>query len=362
LTSGKISLGASNLTIGISGSIAGASTANYIIAEGTGSLVQRVTNNTTRAFPVGISSYYIPTSIGLSLASASDNFSVRVFDKVYSLGTTGTLATSFAVNATWVISEATPGGSNASVTLQWPAALELPGFDRNVSRVTDYNSGYWNYGNTDIMATGSNPYAATRSGFNSVSLFTITSFDLLPVTWLTLAGKNENQNNYIHWSTLTGADNNYFVIEVSDNGSNFSEIGRVSTAGNTASIHEYNFVHYNVITPIHYYRIKQVDVNGRYSYSKIIKISSTASGINGITILMNPVINKPVIAIQLTKGMAGTITITDAAGRIVYKEKTKLQAGNNIIEISSFSQPAGVYLITLVDENGLKLTARFVKQ
>jgi len=362
LTSGKISLGNNNLTMSTSSSITGASSSNYIIAEGTGSLIQQVNSNTTKSFPVGISSYYLPASIGLNLTSTPDNFSVRLMDKVYSQGTTGNIVTGKAVNATWIMSESTAGGSDASVSLQWPAALEMSGFSRNFSRLADYNSGSWNYGPSDISASGSNPYTVTRSGFNSFSLFAISSFEALPVSWLTLTGKNENRNNYIYWSTASEKNNSYFVIEVSANGNNFSEIGRLNAAGNPGSVHEYNFVHYNVNTIVNFYRIKQVDIDGRFSYSKIIKLSSSVSGSNNISILMNPVKNKPVIAIQLTREIAGTIIITDAAGRIVYKQKTNLGAGNNIIEIDSFSQPAGLYRVTFTDENELKLTAGFVKQ
>jgi hypothetical protein len=105
-----------------------------------------------------------------------------------------------------------------------------------------------------------------------------------------------------------------------------------------------------------------VDLDRKFSYSKIIKLSSAAYSSNNISILMNPVKNNPVMAIQLTQGTAGTIIITDAAGRIVYKEKRNLQAGSNIIEVSSFNQPAGVYRVTFTDENGLKLITSFLKQ
>jgi hypothetical protein len=362
LTSGKISLGNNNLTLGASGSVTAASASGYIIAEGTGSLIQQVNNNTTKSFPVGTSSYFLPASIGLSLASVTDNFSVRVLDKVYAYGNNGGNITTSTVNATWVVSETTPGGSNATVGLQWPAALELSGFNRNFCRLADYNSGSWNYGYSDTAASGSNPYTVARAGFNSVSFFAISSFDALPVTWLTLTGKNENHNNYIQWSTASEINNSYFVIEVSANGNNFSEIGRINASTTPGYIHEYNFVHYNVNTIVNFYRIKQVDLDRKFSYSKIIKLSSAAYSSNNISILMNPVKNNPVMAIQLTQGTVGTIIITDAAGRIVYKEKENLQAGNNIIEVNSFNQPTGVYRVTFTDENGLKLVTGFLKQ
>lgn len=362
LTSGKISLGNNNLTIGNAGSIMEASATNYIIAEANGSLIQQVNNNTTKTFPVGLSSNYIPASIGLSPGSVTDNFSVKVRDEVYSQGTTGNIIFQKAVNATWVITEATAGGSDASVTLQWPASLEMYLFLRDFSRLADFNSGTWNYGSSDIPASGTNPYTVIRSGFNDFSLFAISSSEALPVTWLSIRGKNENQNNYIYWSTAAEKNNSHFIVEVSPNGNDFTEIGHVPANVNPSAIREYSFVHYNVSPGVNYYRIRQVDIDNRYSYSKTIKISSIGSGTNKMVVLMNPVKYELALSIQLNRQITGSLLIKDASGRIVFKQKASLRKGSNILEIRSFILPAGVYWITLTDENTLKLTAGFVKQ
>ena len=68
--------------------------------------------------------------------------------------------------------------------------------------------------------------------------------------------------------TPANKNNSYFIVEASVNGYNFTEIGHVPSNANLSTIKEYNFVHYNVTAIVNYYRIRQVDNNGKYSYSK----------------------------------------------------------------------------------------------
>ena len=323
LTSGKIFLGDNNLTIGTSGSITGASVANYIIAEDSGSLIQQVNNNTTKSFPVGTSSFYIPAGIGLSNTSTTDNFSVRVLDKVYLQDTTGTVDTSFAVNATWVISEATPGGSDASISLQWPAALELTGFNRNSSRLTDYNSGYWDYGPSDMIASGSNPYTVTRSGFNSFSLFTVRSFDLLPVTLLDFMAKRLADNVQLTWKTLNEENVDHYLAERSDDGIHFYGIAQVPSRGNS-NIEIYSITDNKAINHIANYRLRIVDIDGHESFSFIVTV--TDNNVNALlALLTNPVQDEIILVADRQLNGIFNYTITAMNGQ-------PLQQGNLVIQ------------------------------
>lgn len=362
LTAGKLYLTNSNLTIGNAGTITGATGVNYIVANGAGTLVQQVTNGGSKAFPIGTAEQYIPAVIALSAGSVSDNISVRVLDNAYANGDTGPIVTSSAVDATWIINEAVQGGSVAAVTLQWPGVLELTGFMRNASRLAHYTSGTWDYGSTTIAATGADPYVVSRGGFTSFSPFAVSALNALPVTWLSVSGRNTGRDNEITWTTANENNNEYFSVEVSANGRDFEEVGRVQGANNPQFEQHYTFVHKNVPYREAWYRIKQVDIDGWSSYSKTLKIVSGERPRSGLVYITNPASQTVTAMIQAEQTYRIGIVIMDAVGRIVYRQQAPFNAGSNIIDISVSSYAAGVYLLQYVDEHGNRQVVRFIKE
>lgn len=361
LTAGKISLLSNNLTIGSGGSISGASTANYIIAEGTGTLIESVANGSSKSFPIGTTANYIPAAIALTPASTGDNFAVNVLNAVYTSGTTGTAATSGAVNATWLISEGAAGGSDATVTLQWPGSLELSGFNRSVSRLAHYISGNWDYGVSDIAATGSDPYTLSRSGFTSFSPFSVSSFGALPLTWLSISGSHIGHDNYIYWSTAAEVNNDYFSVEVSADGANFTAIGRVPGQSSSSGVHGYSFIHKNVTLPTAYYRIKQVDLDGRFSYSKIISIAANDAASMDFLYITSPVYEGVSAWMSATRPYQTTILLLDMSGKIITRKQVSMNKGANHVDIPLGNVASGTYVLRYQDENDKTRVIRFIK-
>ncbi|HMC87153.1 MAG TPA: T9SS type A sorting domain-containing protein, partial [Chitinophagaceae bacterium] len=359
--SGKISIDNYNLTIGTSGSITGASTNNYAIAVGSGTFIQQVTNGGSKTFPVGTITAYIPAIVTLTAGSTTDNFSVSVLPLVYTHGVTGSVVSAGSVNATWLITEGTAGGSNGTVALQWPASLELSGFNRSLSRLAHYTGGSWDYGASDIAASGSNPYTVVRTGFNSFSPFAVSMVNVLPVAWLNIKGFHKWGNNYIEWATASEQNNQYFEVEYAENGLNFSEAGRVVATGNSNNIRHYSFIHTNIITPILYYRIKQVDIDERFSYSRIIQVSSKTNMVSQVTIAPNPTSNFANITVYVDKASILSLSITDNSGRVIYSANKNVLSGNNNITIDLSGQGSGIYQLKLNDGNGNESVTRFIK-
>ena len=360
-SAGKMSLLSNNLTMGSSGTISGASAANYIIAEGAGTLIQSIANGSSRSFPIGTTANYIPAAIALTPASTADNFAVNVLNAVYLSGTTGAAATSGAVNATWLIGEGTAGGSDATVTLQWPGSLELPGFNRSAARLAHYISSNWDYGLSDIPATGSDPYTLSRSGFTSFSPFAVSSLGALPLTWLNVSGKNIGHDNYIHWSTAAETGNDHFAVEVSPNGADFTEIGRVPSQPSSSGAGDYSFIHRNVTLPLAYYRIKQVDLDGRFSYSKVIAIAAVDAAGTGFRYVTSPAYERVSALIAGTRSFSTDILLLDMAGKILQRQSLTLNKGSNLVDISLNGVAKGIYILQYRNEFGKIEVARFVK-
>ncbi|MEQ9289314.1 MAG: T9SS type A sorting domain-containing protein [Cyclobacteriaceae bacterium] len=100
----------------------------------------------------------------------------------------------------------------------------------------------------------------------------------LPVTWLSFSGKREPAGVGLLWQTATEINNDYFDVERSEDGVAFEVLGARKGAGNTNSVQSYNFLDTKASAFTHYYyRIKQVDFDGQYSYSSTISVLPISS-------------------------------------------------------------------------------------
>ncbi|MDF2188124.1 hypothetical protein [Paraflavitalea sp. CAU 1676] len=360
-TSGRLWLKNNNLTLGTAASVTGANATNYLVADNSGALVQTINGGSTKTYPVGTANHFIPATVAQAGGATTDNISVRVLDHAYTQGETGGVITNGAVDATWLVSEAVPGGSNATITLQWPGVLELPAFLRSVSRLAHFWTGGWEYGSSSLSASGSDPYTLSRSGFTSFSPFAVSSNLALPVTWLSVSAENKGRDNLISWSTTNETDNEYFAVEVSPNGADFTELGRVPGARTTDLEQHYSFLHRSVPYTTAWYRIKQVDLDGRYSYSKMVRVvigDATRSGLQYVT---SPARDQVTLFLRAERAFASQLVVVDAAGRIVHRQSARFNTGNNLLEINVAKQPAGIYFLQYIDEHQEKQVARFLK-
>ena len=93
----------------------------------------------------------------------------------------------------------------------------------------------------------------------------------LPVTLISFTATQPNTNIELHWRTASELNNNYFEVQKSTDGILFSTIGQVSGKGTTNELSTYTYID-DVIFPVAYYQLKQVDYDGVFSLSKIIKM------------------------------------------------------------------------------------------
>lgn len=360
LTAGKLSLDNYDMTMANSAAISGAGTNTYLIAVGSGVLKQQIAASGSKIFPVGTSAAYTPITISLAMLSTTDVFNVRMLPAVYVNGTTGNTMNSNSVNATWMVSETVNGGSNASLTCQWPALLELTGFNRVFSRLAHYTSSAWDYGYENINASGSDPYSVTRSGFTSFSPFAVTMLmAILPVSSLDVVGKNNGNENLINWSTASEQNTSYYAVEASLNGIEFKEAGRVLAAGNSNSLTTYNFVHREINQQSYYYRIKQVDADGKIAYSKTIRIN--VARFKTATLYPNPVKDKTTISFSLQQSSSITVNITNASGLLIKTIGQRYTKGDHKMHLDLSMLPAGSYNLQLKDDIRNVQTFHFIK-
>ncbi|NJO25516.1 MAG: T9SS type A sorting domain-containing protein [Bacteroidia bacterium] len=361
---GKINLGAYNYTVGAAGSITNYNSSKYFIATGNGTLIQQVINGGNRLFPVGFTNDYLPATVTLTAGSSTDNFNVRLLTSVYYDGVSGNLFTDEVVNATWMMDEEVPGGSDATIAVQWPASLELASFDRTACRLGHYLGGQWELGTSDLAASGTDPYNISRSGITSFSPFAVGSVEVLPVTWLDISGVNIKERNHIYWETGKERDNAYFAVEASINGTDFIEIGRVAGSGNTNAVTQYSYLHNNLVSEVYYYRIRQVDHYGRYSYSKVIKITAKLPAVSFLRVYPNPVKEKSFPwKLRADKTTGVIMTVSDITGRTMVSKELVLSTGMNKIDFNMTGFPSGIYILAMKNTgNNSYQTESVIKQ
>ncbi|OJY99803.1 MAG: hypothetical protein BGP13_09030 [Sphingobacteriales bacterium 40-81] len=120
-------------------------------------------------------------------------------------------------------------------------------------------------------------YALTarfNTGFSAYGIGVISNA-ALPVEWLTLQALVVNKTDVLlKWQTASEINNSYFEVETSDDAVNFTVAGRVYSKGNSYTISSYEFLHRNpVASGKIYYRLKQVDNNGRFNYSSTVNVN-----------------------------------------------------------------------------------------
>lgn len=166
---------------------------------------------------------------------------------------------------------------------------------------------------------------------------------LLPVNLLTFDGHKENNTVALNWKTAFEFNNKEFEIETGKEINTFYKIGMVNSQGNSTIDQSYGFTDNLPQTGVNYYRLKQVDLDGNFSYSRTIAITFDKKG-RSVTIYPNPAKEKLVI------GFAGPkenviIRIISFDGKEVKKEN----AGNiqRTFEVSLDGLIPGAYIIEI---------------
>ncbi|ELR71003.1 hypothetical protein C900_03133 [Fulvivirga imtechensis AK7] len=353
LSGGYVALNDADLTIGNSGSINNASASQFIITNGNGRLTQNNLGSGGRTgnilFPVGTAtSSYTPLTINNS--GVADNYSIRLESGLYDDGYSGPAQTANAVNKTWFIDEAVEGGSDVTLTLQWNVSDQLSGFSPTAVRIIHYDGSLWER-MSEGAASGTGPFTMSASGVSSFSPFGVEGEDgVLPVELMTFNAAMHGEAALLKWATASELNNDYFTIEKTTDLEHFEEIGIVQGKGTTDERSDYEFYDRDPSYGISYYRLKQTDFDGTFTYSEVTKIDNkTGSEVPGFK--MYPVPNRgehlTIRATGLSSDEECALAIVNLQGQLVYQGSVRIY--NNEEVTLNFGQklPQGIYTLRL---------------
>lgn len=352
LTTGNITTTATNILTLIAGASATGASSSFINGP-----VKKI-GSTAFTFPVGKTTVYAPLTISAP-SVVTDAFTAEYLRASGTAlgGITASGLTQVSKCEYWSL-DRTTGTSTVNLTLSWSASSPCGAgayiTDLGTLTVAHFGTSWDTHGSN---GTTGNTTAGTitRNAVSVFSPFTLGSTSILtnplPVKLLSFTATSNNQHIILKWTTASESNNLYFEIERSINGTQYEPIGRVAGIGTTSQTTHYNFTD---LTPsaTNYYRLKQVDIDGRYEYSTILTIKLNSELKKGVNIFPNPVSNKINISISSDLATNADIKIIDALGQLIYYQKEKLAKGVNVITINSlFNLSKGIYTLQVVMDN-----------
>ncbi len=96
----------------------------------------------------------------------------------------------------------------------------------------------------------------------------------LPISLISFSGKKEGRYNMLKWVTGSELDNEFFILEKTVDGVNYVNVEKKEGAGTSNEMVDYEVMDYNVEPVLNYYRLKQIDFNGKSTYSELISINN----------------------------------------------------------------------------------------
>lgn len=197
-----------------------------------------------------------------------------------------------------------------------------------------------------------------KDGVDDFSLWTIGGANLnspLPVVLTSFNAECKQEGAHLVWSTAMEQNSHVFIVEKSKDGFSWNEVGVIDAKGTAAN---YKFNDKEAGTA--YYRLKQVDVDGTFTYSKIIRSDCE---IKKITVMLypNPASEYTELVFNSDKAFNTTIHVITNNGQVVKQLQTPVQQGHNKIRVNLPGLSSGTYIIRMNHEE-LNISKTFIKQ
>jgi hypothetical protein len=181
------------------------------------------------------------------------------------------------------------------------------------------------------------------------SFATLSGTTVLPVELTAFSATTHLSQSNLHWSTATEVNNFGFEVQRKAN-DNWSKAGFVEGAGTTNALKEYSFTDYNLSSGNYSYRLKQIDRDGKFSYSQSVEVAIGQS-VKEFALTQNypnPFNPTTVINYQLAANSTVSIKVYDAIGReIAILVNEVKEAGNHSVQFNASHLSSGIYFYTI---------------
>ena len=309
-------------------------------------------NDSTQFF---FGSRMIAKAVWGSTGSLPSAVNVRYFSGV-NPSNTGT-GTTF-MNAYWDMQATGGSGYSYSLTLmQDSAVLGTTAVVPNLA-IVQYTgtANNWNVFNptvvnnvTGFMSSVNNSSFGIFTGTNSVT-------NPLPVKLLSLKATASGNDVLVSWTTASEINNKGFEVESSTDEVNFNYVGFVKGANNSQSVRNYSLTDANAMNTnvgnVIYYRLKQLDNSGRFTYSNVVAVNKEGDGKDVVAVFPNPFNEAYQLALTTNAATKALVETVDMQGKVLLSKTVEVNNGINNVSIPESAElQAGIYFVRVTLNN-----------
>lgn len=261
--------------------------------------------------------------------------------------------------------------TNVTPPTEMPSLNDVNIVDNNDGTFTlTAPAGYANYSWNDTNNSTTQAITVPAGTYNltvsnralCTQTLTIATTNTLPIELINFSGEEAGKFNELSWTTSREYNNDFFVVEASTDGKNFKAIGQVAGAGISNETNTYLFRDASPMAQTTFYRLQQVDYDGKVTTSELITIKrQIAYTLHIQSITPNPVSTDARIAFTTDSDETIDYQIVSITGQIVASQKYQPTIGNNQLPMHANELTNGVYFIVL--KQGAQQTSyRFMKK
>ncbi len=267
---------------------------------------------------------------------------------------TGTNNSANMVDRYWQIDNAGTGGTgdmefayaNTEIPANGNTNIRAQHWTNALTRWDDPNMFI---GQTNPM-TGPSTYSAKYNASNRFGSWALTrEAQPLPIDLLSFNARPEKDKVKIYWSTASEHNNDYFTVERTLNASEYSFVADVKSKGNSNALQEYYTYDYKPVVGTQYYRLKQTDFDGKYTYSNLVPVTFGKADEFEIVSVANNNNGSQTVYFKYDSDSKVSYKLVDILGKLVTTQ-TDVDAFNGVNQIElKHNFASGVYTLIISD-------------
>ena len=362
LDSGPLNLNGRTITINNSASTAISRTTGYIISENVSNANKLIwnigTDTNPHVFPFGTAAGdYIP----LTLTNAAGNIG-NVTASTYATAANNLPYPSTPVAVTNL--DGPNGDNNANVVDRFwqidkdgaggTATITFVATAAEVGAITTLRAQRWNAASQiwdqPLPGQTSSAISVTVPGVTTFSPWAVSGNNSpLPVELVSFTATPMETHVSLDWKTASEYNNDYFTVQRSSDSREFSDIAKVPAGKAGRTIQKYNYIDINAFRGRSYYRLKQTDLDGKYSLSDVRTVTIDDDAVLVIGVFPNPTTNNEfLLDFKHLLESPVAVTVYNVVGAVIFN--TIVDPGVRTFLVHLSDPPKGVYIVKTVSD------------
>ncbi len=176
-----------------------------------------------------------------------------------------------------------------------------------------------------------------------------------------IASRQSDGTVKVSWTTSQEVNAGYYDVERSGDQTGWAKIGSVKAKGNSSIATDYYLIDNLPLDGTGYYRLKMVDLDGKFVYSKTVAVTADDNAVP-LVIYNNPFTDMIRLKVNVSRAQNLSLTVSDILGKTYLRQSIQAQAGDNLVNL----QPAviggsGMYILRITGDS-YNQTAKIEKQ